>query len=159
MIKVLWSRFQQCLDMFTMLLVESSSKTGLFRHLFDHVFWICNFGNTKSIKVIPFFKIFKIYFRLQKCSKKLRKSFFIWDNCIWIGIVKLSLLRRGYFSSAANVLKSSPKTCMSIRETFSNSINLAVTNESDKGAVMQIWIMLGHVYHVDCRRIFWNETF
>ena len=35
--------------------------------------------------------------------------FWFWDNCIWIGIVQLSLLRAGYFSSAANVLKSSPK--------------------------------------------------
>ena len=31
------------------------------------------------------------------------------DNIIWIGIVKLSLLRTGYFSSVANVLTSSPK--------------------------------------------------
>ena len=39
----------------------------------------------------------------------MRKSYFLWDNCIWISIVKLSLLRTGYFSSAANVLRSSPK--------------------------------------------------
>ena len=32
-----------------------------------------------------------------------------WDNCIWIDILKLSLLRTGYFSSAANVLTSSFK--------------------------------------------------
>ena len=31
------------------------------------------------------------------------------QNCIWIGIVKLSLLRTGYFSSPANVLTSSTK--------------------------------------------------
>ena len=35
--------------------------------------------------------------------------FCFWHNCIWIRIVKLSLLRTGYFSSAANVLTSSPK--------------------------------------------------
>ena len=39
----------------------------------------------------------------------MRKSFCLRDNCISIGIVKLSLLRTGYFSSAANVLTSSPK--------------------------------------------------
>ena len=54
---------------------------------------------------------------LSKCSKfhlefgiaarNREKVFCFWDNCIWIGTVKLSLLRRWYFSSAANVLKSS----------------------------------------------------
>ena len=33
----------------------------------------------------------------------------LWENSIWIGIVKLSLLRMGYFSPAANVLTGSPK--------------------------------------------------
>ena len=51
----------------------------------------------------------KIKSRLQKCSKNWGKVSCLWDNCIWIGIVKLSLWRTGYFSSAANVLTSSPK--------------------------------------------------
>ena len=43
-------------------------------------------------------------------QQKIKKQFFcFWDNCIWICIVKLSLLRTGYFSSATNVLTSSPK--------------------------------------------------
>ena len=41
--------------------------------------------------------------------KNAEKVICLWDNCIWIGIVKLSLLRTGYFSSAANVLRSSLK--------------------------------------------------
>ena len=40
---------------------------------------------------------------------EIEKKIFFWDNCIWIGIVKLSLLRTGEFSSAANVLTGSPK--------------------------------------------------
>ena len=43
-------------------------------------------------------------------QKIQRKFFCFWYNCIWIGIVKLSLLRRGHFSWAANVLTRSPKT-------------------------------------------------
>ena len=44
-------------------------------------------------------------------QKKIEKKFFcLWDNCIWIGIIKLSLERIRYFSSTANVLTSSPKT-------------------------------------------------
>ena len=56
-----------------------------------------------------FFKIFKIQSRFQKCSQKLKKIFYFWDNCFWICIVMLSPLTKRYFSSVANVLISSPK--------------------------------------------------
>ena len=108
-IKVHWCWFQQCCSRLTTLLVEGSSKTVLFRHSSDHVFRGRNIGSTKSMKVIFFFKIFNIYITFQKFTKKLRKSLCFWDNSIWIGIVKLCLLRREYFSSAGNVLTSSPK--------------------------------------------------
>ena len=42
---------------------------------------------------------------------------------------------------------------MSIRETFSNTISLPVTNGYDKDAVMQIWTVFGHVYDIACRSI------
>ena len=74
-IKMLWCRFQQCFGTFTMLLVKGSSETILFRHWSDHVFGVRNLGNTKSMRVIFFFWIFKIFYRFQKFSKKLRKSF------------------------------------------------------------------------------------
>ena len=44
-------------------------------------------------------------------AENWEKVFFSWYNCILIGIVKLSLLRAGYFSSAANVLTRSPSYC------------------------------------------------
>ena len=40
---------------------------------------------------------------------------------------------------------------MGIREIFWNTISLPVTNEYEKGAVMQISTELGHVYHVAFR--------
>ena len=48
---------------------------------------------------------------------------------------------------------------MSIRGTFSNSIDFAVMNEYDKGDVMQIPTVFGHVYGVACRRVVANGTF
>ena len=39
----------------------------------------------------------------------MTKDFVFLDNWIWNGIVKLSLLRTGYFSLAANVVTSSRK--------------------------------------------------
>ena len=51
----------------------------------------------------------KFQMHFKNTAKNSEKVFCFWDNSIWIGIVKLSLLRTGYFSSAANVLTSSPK--------------------------------------------------
>ena len=42
-------------------------------------------------------------------KKYFENVFCFWDNYIWIGIVKLPLLRTGYFSLAGNVLTSSRK--------------------------------------------------
>ena len=109
MIKMLRWRFQQCLATSAMLLVKGSSEKELFRHLSNHVFGVRNFRNTKAMRVMFFFKRFRISAWLQKSRKRLRKTFFFTDNCIWIGIVKLSLLRTGYLSSESNVLTSSPK--------------------------------------------------
>ena len=50
---------------------------------------------------------FKLYFK--NAAKNSEKVFCFCDNFIWIGIVKLSLLRKRYFSSTTNVLKSRPK--------------------------------------------------
>ena len=77
----------------------------VFRHLCNYVFRVRNLGNTKAVRVILFFKMFKIKFKFQNFSEQCRKLV----SLNWIGIVKLFLLRTAYFSSAANVLTSSPK--------------------------------------------------
>ena len=109
MINVLSGGYWQCCSTFTILLVEGSSETGLFRHFSDYVFGVRNFEITKSMSIIFFVKTFKISSRFHKCSKNWQKVLCFSDNSIWIGIVKLSLWRTGHFSSAANVLASSPK--------------------------------------------------
>ena len=81
----------------------------IFRHLSDHRFGVRNFGNTKSMRVMFFSKYLKFIVDFKNATKNWENVFCFWDNCFWIGIVKLSLLRTGYFSSAANVLTSSPK--------------------------------------------------
>ena len=80
-----------------------------FYTFINDVCGVRNLGNTKSIRVIFFVKMFKTYFRFRKCRIKFRKSFCFWYNCISIGIVKFSLLRTGYLPLAANVLTRSPK--------------------------------------------------
>ena len=160
MIKVLWCRFQQWFSTFTMLLVKGSFQKGLFRHLYDDVFGVLNFGNTKSMTVFFFWKYLKFLIDSKNGHRISEKVFCFWDNCIWIGIVKLSLLRTGFFSLAANVLTSSPKIWyVKKTKTFSNSIDLAVINEYDRDAVIQISTVVPVVYHVACRRVLWNGTF
>ena len=109
-IKVLWCRILQYLGMFTIFLLEPSSEMGLSRHLSDYVFGVRNFQNTKSMRVIFFFRKYsKFNVDFENAGKNREKNFCLWDNCIWIGVVKLSLLRTWYFSSVANVLTTSPK--------------------------------------------------
>ena len=48
---------------------------------------------------------------------------------------------------------------MWIKETFSDSISLAVVNEYDKGAVIQISQVLGNFYQAAFRRILWIDIF
>ena len=70
-----------------------------------------------------------------------------------IGIVKLSLLRTGYLSSAANVLTRSPKIRCVNKRVFLQLIGFTLINDYDKGAAMQISSVLGHVSHVACRMV------
>ena len=58
MVKVFPFRFQQCLVPLSMLLVEGSSKRGLFRDL-TTFFGARNFGNTEAMRLIFFLRMFK----------------------------------------------------------------------------------------------------
>ena len=55
------------------------------------------------------YKYSKFNVDFKNAAKNSQKVFSFSDNCIWIRIVKLSLLTTGYFSQAANVLRSCPK--------------------------------------------------
>ena len=104
-------------------------------------------------------KNLKFNLHFKNAAESCRKLFSFSDNCIWIGIVKLSLLRTGYTSSAANVLRSSLKILDVNKIDFSNSIDLAVINKYDKGAVTQILKVIGNVHHAACWRVLWNGSF
>ena len=136
MINVLWCKFQQCLGTFTMLLLEGMSEMGLFRYLSDHVSGVRNFGKSKSMRVIFFSKYLKFIPAFRIPGKNSEKMFCFWDNCIWISIVKLSLLRTGYFSSKKIFYQAVLRFGISKTETSSNSIALAMMNEYDRDAEM-----------------------
>ena len=66
-------------------------------------------GNTWAMMGHLFSKMFKIWTRFQKWKKNSEKVFCFWDNSIWIGCIKLSVLRREYLPSELNLLKNSLK--------------------------------------------------
>ena len=108
MVKVLSLRFQQCFGPISMLLVEGSSETELFRLWFNQVF-----RTTKVQKYITyeghlFFENFQNEIEISKIPKKISKKFFFWNNSFSICCYKLCLLRREYLSSAVNRLTNSP---------------------------------------------------
>ena len=57
--------------------------------------------------------------QISKMQEKIhQKAFCFWDNCVGIGCVKLSLLRREYLSSAVNVLTNSYKALRLTKTDF-----------------------------------------
>ena len=98
----LWARLPYCL-----------SKDPLKRDFLD--IYLATFSESVTSKIQNLWgssfysKCLKFNLDFKNAAKNWEKVFCFWDNCIWIGIVKLSLWRTRYFSSAANVLTSSPK--------------------------------------------------
>ena len=97
--KSAWARLRRCL-----------LKDSLKRHFLD--IYLTTFSESVISKIQNLWqwsfvsKYLKFNIDFKNSGKHWGKKIFLWDNCIWIGIVKLSLLRKGYFSSAANALTS-----------------------------------------------------
>ena len=159
MIKLLPYGFQKCFGSFTIILVEGSFEIGSSRHYLSTSFAVRNFGNTYASRVIFFLKMLKIWARFWKYRKKVRKRSLFFSICNWSGCVKLSLLRKECLSSTVNVLTNSPKTFVSLRKIFLNSIYLTVINKYDKGTVIWVWTVFRIIYHYTCWRVLWNWTF
>ena len=65
-----------------------------------------------------FWKNSKFKVDFENATKNSEKAFCFWDNCVRIGCVKLSLLRKEYLSSAVNVLKKSYKALRLTKTDF-----------------------------------------
>ena len=113
MVKVLWFSFGQSFFQFTMLLVEQSSETGLFRHWSNQFFGVRQFKIHQLWGSPSFCKFSKLNLNLRKAKKNWTNIFCFWDNCIWKYCYEWSLLRTEYLLSAVNGLpKSSEIFCI-----------------------------------------------
>ena len=77
-----------------------------------------NFGNSYGLRTIVFFlKYSKLYLGFKNAEKKWENCFCFLDIWIWVSFVKLSLLRREYWSRVVNALSNSPKIfCITKRD-------------------------------------------
>ena len=159
MIKTLSLRLNQCFCPLTILSLERSSETGVFRHLSKHVFRGRYFRKYIRYEGHLFFEMFRIYCRFEKRRKKSEKIFCFWDKCIWIVCIHLSLLIREYLSSAVNVLRKALKKIQVSKSDFFNSITFRVITRHDKGALIKIESVFRPVYHVACPDVISNGSF
>ena len=168
MVFVLWFRLHQCLNAFTMLPVKGSFETGLFGQISIHVFWLFPLHYLQNDEIWQINQLWSSSF-FCKCSKfdvdfenarnSWEKAFCFWDNCFRTGCVKLSLLRREYWSSAINVLTNTYKAFLLTKTDFFRLNCFTIITKYGNSAVVQITTVFERVYDVACQRVVWNGTF
>ena len=110
MIKMLSFKCQQCLAHLSCCLLKVPLKRDFLNNYLTTFFGLCNLRHTSSITLIFFLKMLKYNLDFKNAETRSEQISCFWDNCIWIGCIKFSLLRREYLSSAVNVLKNSSKS-------------------------------------------------
>ena len=75
MVKVVSFSFEKIFGPLTMLLVQGSSETGVFRHLSNKSFGFRKFEKTSAMRIIFFLKMFKIEYKFRKWKKTWGKDF------------------------------------------------------------------------------------
>ena len=95
MTKIVPWRFKESFGRFNILTVHKCSDTEFFRHLSNSCFWNLKFMKQITSETHLFFsKYSKSYVDLGNAEKISIFFFWFWDNCIWIGCVRHSLLLR-----------------------------------------------------------------
>ena len=158
MIKMLSLRLNQCFLPFTMSPVETSSQTGVFRHLSKHVFRGRQFRKYISYEGHLFWKCSKFNAASKNIEKNSEKILGSWDKCIWIFCIHLSIPIREYLSAAVNVLRKGLKNIHLSKGDFCNSITLRVISQDDKRALITIESVFRPVYHLACREVLSNGS-
>ena len=75
MVTVLLSRWQHCLNPFTMLPVKGSFETGLIGHISSHVFRSAQFQKEISYEAYLFFENVLNFMQISKMQEKIGKNY------------------------------------------------------------------------------------
>ena len=109
LIEVLSWKIHKFLGSINMLTFQWCYETGLFRHLSNHAFH--NLWLRKNIRYeghLFLWKCIKFGVHSRNWAKYSENIFRFFDNFIWIGCGKFSLLRKEYLPSAITVLTKCP---------------------------------------------------
>ena len=88
--------------------------TNIYPRFLECVIWQINQLWRSSF----FRKCLKFHVDIENARKNLEKAFCFWDNFVRHGCVKLSLLRREYWSSEVNVLTNTYKALLLTKTDF-----------------------------------------
>ena len=145
MVKWVSFKFEQCLGAFTMLLFDLCSEMWLFGIDVTMFLGVRNFAKTSPMKVIVFWKCSQFRLAFKKEEKNREEVACLWDNSIWIRCIKLSLSRENTCHRHSVCYETVLRFCISLTETFCQTIAFPVISKYCKGAVLQIWTMLGGI--------------
>ena len=109
MIKVVWFRFQQFLVPLLCCLSKVLLKHELLEIYFVTHFGVRNFENTSAMRVTFSLKMSNFNLTFKNAERNWENVFCFFNNCIWNGSLKLSLLRREYLWWEVNVLRNGLK--------------------------------------------------
>ena len=129
--------------------------TNIYPRFLECVIWQINQLWRSSF----FRKCWKFHVDFENARKNWEKAFCFWDNFVRIGCVKLSLLRREYWSSAVNLLTNTYKALRLTKTDFFHSLTFKMITKYGDGTVIQIAKVFERVYHVAWQRFPWNGTF
>ena len=129
---------------FDMLTVEHCPERGVFKHLSKTLFTVCNIENTYAMRVILFFKMFRLWCRFRKWTKKIEKRF------LFSEIIALDIVPGNYNCYKENTchrhslfLQRVVTVLISLTERFSKLASLRVTKQFDKSTFMEISQVFG----------------
>ena len=118
MVKVKLFRFQQCFVPLICCFSLGPLKRYFLEIFLIMFFGVRNFENTWAVRVIFFWKCSKFNLAFKNGASNWENVFSFWDNCIWIGCLKVSLLRREYLLWAVNVWRNSLKNLHITKREF-----------------------------------------
>ena len=157
---MLFFRMQQCLGPFTMILVEGSSETGLFRHLSNHLFQESIISEIHRRSGSSFFWKCSKFNKSSEKQRKNEKKFFV-SEILVSELVALNCLyqKENPFHQQSICQQTSLRFYIALKDTFSKSAIFTVTNKYCKGPVVQNGTVFVPVFHVSSGRVLWNGTF
>ena len=107
MVKVVPLGFQLCLVPLTCWFPKGGMKGDFSEIWLTTYFGFRNFANISAMRLIFFKNYSSLKIDFKNVEKNWENIFCFWDNCSWIGCLKLSLLGGEYWSSKVNMLRSS----------------------------------------------------